>query len=312
MTSSVLPAFPWSLSVESLGIRDGNGDAGPMGDYAAAEPVATSEHVQLLPPCTNGDARLQQVIYLIDVQSSTTSPATVHWAHRHRCFVCRGFIRTTPVTLSCRHVFHGTCLEDLMRNARFGAPGSITLRHVAAVTCPFCGEQCAIRDTAFFRVECWPLPGLASRPPAAVGNQVPDVEDLPHAVARLGPFEALEEFARRVANGGSAVLAALQADVDRIAFPPFAPGRRWATLVALYREHAVAFARARREAREQRRPAPRRSDSPLFARCGDPGTDLAEWATIVDTLPGSVPPPFPWGEPPREDVVSATPGATAP
>ncbi|CAN0005082.1 unnamed protein product, partial [Ectocarpus sp. 6 AP-2014] len=286
---SAHPTFPWALAVESLGVRDGDRDGGPTADYVAAEPVAASNDANLPPPCTDGHARLQQVLYLLDLQSLAASPPTIHRAQERRCFICRLSIGRAPVSLDCGHVFHGPCLEDLMRNTRFGAYGVGSLRRVAVVTCPFGGEWCAIQNTAFFRVECRPFPRLARRPPAAFG-ELPDVEDLPR---RAGPFETLDDFARRVTNGGSAVLAALQADVDRIAFPPFAPGPHWGTLVALYRGNAVDFARARREAREQRRPPPRRIESPRFARCGEPGSHLATWARMVDVGPGSVPPAFP-------------------
>ncbi|CAN0480207.1 unnamed protein product, partial [Ectocarpus sp. 8 AP-2014] len=81
--SSPLPAFPWSLSVERLGIRDGTRDAGPTSTGFAADRAAPNDDVLLPPHCANRDARLQQGLYLLDPQSPTTPPSSF----RCQCFI---------------------------------------------------------------------------------------------------------------------------------------------------------------------------------------------------------------------------------
>lgn len=163
---------------------------------------------------------MQQVLHLLDHQSLTTCPASISG----QCFICHSQDRMRPATLACGHAFHARCLEDLIRNTRYEFNGA------AAVTCPYCGERTAIRDTAFGRIECRPLPRRS-------GSQ--------YAVAGARPMETLEEFAGRIVNRGSAVLAVLQADVDEIAFPPFATRHRWATLVSRTRERSAVSLRER-------------------------------------------------------------------
>ncbi|CBN77681.1 hypothetical protein Esi_0061_0110 [Ectocarpus siliculosus] len=81
--SSPLPALPWSLSVEILGIRDGTRDSGPTSTRFAADRAAPNDDVLLPPHCANRDAPLQQVLYLVDLQSPTTPPSSF----RCPCFI---------------------------------------------------------------------------------------------------------------------------------------------------------------------------------------------------------------------------------
>lgn len=86
-------------------------------------------------------------------------------------------------------------------------------------------------------------------------------------------------------DDGSAVLAAFQADADEIAFPPFAPGFRWAIVVSRNRGRTVVLYREIG-----------RSELDLSATCSYLSTDVTDWARAVDSAgTGGIPIPFPWG-----------------
>lgn len=196
------------------------------------------------------------------------------------CHVCRRALQCHFVSaLRCQHLIYSECFEDVLRNCRFRLePGS-----PAAVCCPFCSERTDVCSTDdFFNVACRLLPRIARRTGARSAG---------------GPIETLTEYASRVRNGGSAVLAALAADVDRLALPQFALGPRWGRVVLFYRQRAIDFSLLRSERVSRRgqdilRTCP---GAQTFARCSDPAEGISGWATAVDDAPaGSTILPFPW------------------
>jgi len=251
------------------------------------------------------EARLQQVLFLLQCQSSPPPEdggsgggtpqvgSRDEWGRRrHRMRLCRICQRGLPgrgaCDLPCAHSFHVACVEDLVRNSRFcpepGAP--------AALACPSCGDRtnvCDIND--LYSVACLPLPRIARQ-----------------AGRRL---ESLTEYATRVRNGGSAVLAALEADINRVAFPPFVPGPLWARLVRYYRQRAVDLSVHRGGMVNVIGEDFPRGEDRAYARCTDPSEGISSWAAAVDGLPaGTAIPPFPYqvhtARAPAEGAVGAS------
>ena len=164
-------------------------------------------------PSQRATARLQFVRFL----HSSTPPCRQELSSPPVGGIC-GICRETLVpgliaVLPCDHVFHHSCVEDVLRFARYRA----ALFWRVTVDCIMCGAPAIVSLLPGFGHvgECRPLPRQVRAVRAGDGFADEDTD---------GPLEPWHMFARRQnVRGGSAVLLALQEDVARLSYLAFIP-----------------------------------------------------------------------------------------
>ena len=188
-------------------------------------------------PSLRATARLLFIRYLHLPASRHRQEPSSTSSVRDGCDICSKMLRAhLTVVFLCHRVFHRSCVEDVLRYARYIASSGRV-----AIDCVMCGAPATVPLLPTFHhvshvSDDRPIPRQVRAVRAEDGAGGDDVD---------GPLDTWHMFARRqdvahVRTRRSAVVLSLQEDVAQLAYPPFIPHRGWVDWVCLFRPMTVA------------------------------------------------------------------------